>query len=928
MRASAAFAALVGLGVASVQAAPLIDGVVSANEWDGALVFPPAFGNADATSTERISVKYEDGSYYFLVQPRNDFEMIAMVILINADRDSSTGLQTQVPYGSDFIMDLQLDFAGNTAGVKVVRECGKVGGPTIDPACADTNANFLVSGSDLALVTVGGLLRGVEFKIPASRFLNEGGLSVTGDFDFAFEVGVKRFNGVINGAEDFTFLRYNEPFFLDHWNSFFDLNALPTCSAPSGAVRSAVLFSDLGQKLFFQDKAFAQLFASMQYQSMQAGVPYDRVSLSDLTSLPKMCQYQVIIIPYLANTYLADLPELSRALYLLRYYYGVGIITTGNFLTNTETGAASPGHPYSHMRRILGVSDYVPVYALVTSNKINVADTSTAFSHLSSGSLLADDSVVGLFTNMYIAYSPENYDTKLVTKTIATQTFVASSPPEASSGVYNAILSSELSGLNNLGKGTGRVVHYATVESMANKDLVWPCIRWIVEGSLSTMSYSLTMSRFDHLMTMRNDCDQSMYLEEVVDLYNHYNEFFLVPMYTKFNFVGSYYVNIGEDLPNGKTTDWSVSGAYYRKWLDLENELGSHSYNHPHNINLLTDNELTHEFKDAIDVIKEKMNLDRAYSAQPGATEELRVAEYMMPIHNDGYFSGGYSGVRAGYPGVFGFLDDTSNMVYVAPNYFFDFTMIGFYKWTADESLSFWLEQIVQHTSLARQSIGHWPIHDYGPTNWGYGPTEDGAGAIGGGPGYTAEMFEKFIERAYDVGHEFATTLDLSDRIRAFTSSTLTVTPTSSRSATRVKATVSNGFSLGKLAISPLANVQGNIVGVSLANGNGWYVFSDDKVFLPSSGLEVDITFSTSGFSSDTRIIELPMRAELIKAAGNGASIDAAFIGRGIVKIAVKSGTSAADYQVTTDSTITVSTLSGMIMLNFTDYGQHSFGVA
>ena len=47
-----------------------------------------------------------------------------------------------------------------------------------------------------------------------------------------------------------------------------------------------------------------------------------------------------------------------------------------------------------------------------------------------------------------------------------------------------------------------------------------------------------------------------------------------------YNFVGSYYIDIG-DGTGGTGTDWAYSKAYYDRLLAAGNEIGSHSMTHP-----------------------------------------------------------------------------------------------------------------------------------------------------------------------------------------------------------------------------------------------------------------------------------------------------------------------------------------------------------
>ena len=45
----------------------------------------------------------------------------------------------------------------------------------------------------------------------------------------------------------------------------------------------------------------------------------------------------------------------------------------------------------------------------------------------------------------------------------------------------------------------------------------------------------------------------------------------------RFNFVSSYYIDVGNNPSIGQFTNWSVSGSLYRNYIALGNEIGTHS---------------------------------------------------------------------------------------------------------------------------------------------------------------------------------------------------------------------------------------------------------------------------------------------------------------------------------------------------------------
>jgi hypothetical protein len=64
-----------------------------------------------------------------------------------------------------------------------------------------------------------------------------------------------------------------------------------------------------------------------------------------------------------------------------------------------------------------------------------------------------------------------------------------------------------------------------------------------------------------------------------------------------YNFVGSYYIDIGNGQ-NDHATTWAVSKVYYDELLAMGNEIGSHSITHPEDTNSLTSQQIQTEFQD------------------------------------------------------------------------------------------------------------------------------------------------------------------------------------------------------------------------------------------------------------------------------------------------------------------------------------------
>ena len=86
-----------------------------------------------------------------------------------------------------------------------------------------------------------------------------------------------------------------------------------------------------------------------------AGVSYDVIDESQLTNINNLIGYDALIFPAMANVNAAQLPAIMSALTSAVYDYHIGIITSGDFLTNDQTGAALP-NPYANMQTLLGLT--------------------------------------------------------------------------------------------------------------------------------------------------------------------------------------------------------------------------------------------------------------------------------------------------------------------------------------------------------------------------------------------------------------------------------------------------------------------------------------------------------------------------------------------------------------------------------------------
>ena len=152
---------------------------------------------------------------------------------------------------------------------------------------------------------------------------------------------------------------------------------------------------------------------------------------------------------------------------------------------------------------------------------------------------------------------------------------------------------------------------------------------------------------------------------------------------------------------------------------------------------------------------------------------------------------------------------------------------------------------------------------------------------------------------------------DLAQRIESFVASDIKI----SQEGGKIVATVT-GSDVGKFAL----DVETNQV---IASVDNWYAFDGAKVFLPKGGGTFAITLGSQE-ADVTRIAELPMRAELVSANGNGTDLDFALNGRGDVKVDLKAWGSNSVIATGADS----GSLSGEVLtLSFANLGSHSVNI-
>ncbi len=608
--------------------------------------------------------------------------------------------------------------------------------------------------------------------------------------------------------------------------------------------------------------AYSQLFMSVQEEVMMAGIPFDLLTEEDLKDINKLANYDTLIFPSIRNVKQADLQAIQDTLTDAVYKYKIGIIAAGDFMTNDETGAVHAGNPYYRMKTILGLQPTAFGAGSVSLTAQNT--THPVMQGYNSGETIRQyQNPIGFAA--YESFDPNYPAQVLVNQTVNGQT-------------YNAVVATETGGRN---------IHFATTSYLGDNNLAWQGLRWSTFNNQPSVSLSLTRNK--SLFLSRNDMDQSQEADNVnpqdgsPGIYDK-----LLPILsqwkTDFNFVGSYYINIGNSPETLQYTDWAISRPYYQALLAAGNEIGTHSYTHfeeyagynpPNNTNFATPAQLEFEFNQSKQIIEQQLGIKVTGAALPGAPELLPTALEITQYFD--YISGGYSSVGAGFPSAFGFLKPGQESIYFAPNLWFDFTLIGFgipvpdgnggfipQPLTAEQAQTEWLRQYQEVIAHANKPIVLMPWHDYGPTNW-----ENN--------GYNQEMFTALIREAYNSGAEFVTLADASQRIKAFEQSKLFVESSGDTITAEVIASNVGNFGLD-------INNQGSTR--LIKSVDNWYAYNENTVFLPVNGGKFTINLGTAQ-DNVTRITELPMRAKLLSLSGNGTNLEYNFFGEGKVVLEV-----------------------------------------
>ena len=436
-----------------------------------------------------------------------------------------------------------------------------------------------------------GFALGAEFNINiggdgvARLYSGDAGQFFVGNIDYKVAVDGKSIefelskSQIGNGVNTVRMLAdINDQTYLpgDYTSQPFTVTDPASIPQPAGdGYKIAIVYSATTAQNYWSETSYSQLFMAAQSQAMAAGIPFDVLSEADLTNanLSTLAGYDAIVFPSFQNVP-SNYAEIEAVLNDLVFDHHVPLITAGNFMTSDANGDSLPGNAYARMQSLFGVT----VSGSATGNINLIAGDQ----QITSG--YADGEVIHTYTGAGTQFfNPFGAGASTV---IAEQTVNGGS-------ILNAVLGTVTGGRN---------VHFATDGFLADNNLLGKALDWVTEDANDGPQLSLHMTRNESVVASRTDLDQAMEVEDVganggilASLVN-----ILQQWKTDYNFVGSYYADIGLYPADGQQTNWAVSKPFYDQILAMGNEIGSHSVSHPDNTNLLFPETLTQEILDQI----------------------------------------------------------------------------------------------------------------------------------------------------------------------------------------------------------------------------------------------------------------------------------------------------------------------------------------
>ncbi len=630
--------------------------------------------------------------------------------------------------------------------------------------------------------------------------------------------------------------------------------------------------------------AYGQLFMAAQNQATAAGVPFDVLSEADLKDLTKISGYDALVFPSFRNVNTADLQAIQDTLTQAVYKYHVGLITAGDFMTNDQNGAALAGDPYARMKTLLDLQREGGT-TTAGGDKVAIAATGAGF----------DGYTANEAVRTYDKMSSSWYTSAdgVAPTVIATQTV------NAETTAHEAVVGTVTGGKN---------VHFANESLLGDNNMLQHAIGYVVDPASGPV-VKLHMSRDTSIVASRTDMDQAMETTDVnAGIYTQLQGI-LDKWKADYNFVGSYYIDIGDGGAAGET-NWSVSAPFYQHLLAAGNEIGSHSLTHPEDTNKITAAQIQTEFQGSKTAIETNLGIKVDGAAVPGMPELLPTSKLIEQYYS--YITGGATLIGAGYPGAIGHLTPDDSKVYIAPNMSFDFTLVGFNKLTPAQASAQWAQEWTTNTSHSDLPVIVWPWHDYGPTDWKTDGTAD--------PGYNLAMFTDFIANASKAGAEFVTLSDLAQRVASFDASSLSYS--FDATAQLVTATVGTADA-GKFALDV---TEMGLNGV-IKNVAGYYAYDNNSLFVDKDGGTFAITLGTT-IDDVTHLTKIADRAELVSVTGDGTNLNFTVIGEGSYTVDLKNPAGKTVTVSSVDKTdLTSSIVGDQLTVKLAGLGSHTVSV-
>jgi hypothetical protein len=620
-----------------------------------------------------------------------------------------------------------------------------------------------------------------------------------------------------------------------------------------------------------------QIYAACQLQSVMAGVPFDLIEPAELLNYSSMTnRFGALIIPSLDGFTPKDSRVVATNLQKLMTLDGVGIVASSDLFSYNAQGVFVENQSTPLMEQIFKIrprfwGDNLPSTVSIPGPDENGATHPILKLYGESGQIL---DYKGMW---FTEFEPIENASADVIATI-----------EAGGNTYNGILTGT--------RGTGKFVHFSNMDLMMDTRMIWASLRWVFSQDAHGSPIHLSPTRENGLFLARNDMDLSRFFFAL-----NQTEFplleFLKDWKAKYNFVGSYYINNGNNPAAGEFTDWSVSKPLYDDYIALGNEIGTHSYTHPQRTADLDANTLRFEFEQSKIEIEAGLGNTVYGTAIPGEDETLFVVDelkkYLDYISGHGFYS---QSDRYQNPSI-GYLTPADDLLYFSLNMTPDYVLGDVMMLPPEQSIQFWKDEMALAVRGMPKGVLQFLWHDYAVTT-----------AVASGK-YSVAMIEETIREAYQRGYEFLTLEDFMFRFRAARNNSVNYFWTDTDSLT----VQVNGDGLGQYAME----LSENLTIGSVAN---WYAYDDDTVFVPESGGIFEISMSTSP-DAVTRISKLPMRMKLRNTTGDGENLTFDVNGEGVVEVTLNTSL-GQKYQVMGIRDFDY-TETGLIRMNLQPSGEH-----